>query len=295
MENSKQAQTEPQKEITPQNSQAIAAGFKYEELKLSIEQMLKFGVHFGHKKSRWNPKMKPYIFSEKGQIYIIDLEKTLVLFEKALEFVRHVATNGGKIIFVGTKPQARHVIEECAQYAGMPFVNNRWLGGTFTNYREVKKRIKYLNDQEDKMEKGDLQKYTKYERLRFKKEIDRMNEKMGGIKKMDSLPQAIFVADSKENDLAVKEAKKMRIPVIGIVDTNTDPDPIDYLIPANDDALSSLRFVVGLIAKTIKESKNEIKTVPKTEKSVLKNKNNRKNDPLKKSDEMAGMGENSPK
>ena len=122
-----------------------------------------------------------------------------------------------------------------------------------------------------------------------------MNEKMGGIKKMDSLPQAIFVADSKENDLAVKEAKKMRIPVIGIVDTNTDPDPIDYLIPANDDALSSLRFVVGLIAKTIKESKNEIKTVPKTEKSVLKNKTNRKNDPLKKSDEMAGMGENSPK
>jgi small subunit ribosomal protein S2 len=269
MENDKQAQAEPKNEIISQNSQAPAAGFKYEELELSLEQMLKSGVHFGHKKSHWNPKMKPYIFSEKSHIYIIDLEKTLALLEKALEFVRHIAANGGKIIFVGTKPQARQVIEECARLSGMPFVNNRWLGGTFTNYREVKKRIKYLNDQEEKMAKGELQKYTKYERLRFKKEIDRMNEKMGGIKKMDSLPQAIFVADAKENDLAVKEAKRMRIPVIGIVDTNTDPDPIDYPIPANDDALSSLRYIVGLVAKTMKETKRESKPVQNQEKGNL--------------------------
>lgn len=274
MENDKQAQIEPKNETTPQNSQAPAAGFKYEELELSLEQMLKSGVHFGHKKSRWNPKMKPYIFSEKNHIYIIDLEKTLALLEKALEFVRHIAANGGKIIFVGTKPQARQVIEECARMAGMPFVNNRWLGGTFTNYKEVKKRIKYLNDQEEKMAKGELQKYTKYERLRFKKEMDRMNEKMGGIKKMDSLPQAIFVADAKENDLAVKEAKKMKIPVVGIVDTNTDPDPIDYPIPANDDALSSLRYIVGLVAKALKETKREPKPVPSQEKGNLKNKTN---------------------
>ena len=272
MENSKQAQAEPKKEITSQNSQILPAGFKYEELGLSIEQMLKFSVHFGHKKSRWNPKMKPYIFSEKGNVYIIDLEKTMALLEKSLEFARRVAANGGKIIFVGTKPQAKQVVEECARMAGMPFVNNRWLGGTLTNFREVKKRIKYLNDQEEKMAKGELQKYTKYERLRFKKEIERMNEKMGGIKKMDSLPQAIFVADAKENDLAVKEAKKMKIPVIGIVDTNTDPDPIDYPIPANDDALSSLRYVVGLVAKTIKETKKEPKPAPVQEKNNSKNK-----------------------
>lgn len=272
MENDKQAQSELKSEIISQNSQAPAAGFKYEELGLSIEQMLKFGVHFGHKKSRWNPKMKPYIFSEKGHVYIINLEKTLLLLEKALEFVRRIAANGGKIIFVGTKPQARQVIEECARMARMPFVNNRWLGGTLTNFREVKKRIKYLNDQEEKMAKGELQKYTKYERLRFKKEIERMNEKMGGIKMMDSLPQAIFVADAKENDLAVKEAKKMKIPVIGIVDTNTDPDPIDYPIPANDDALSSLRYVVGLVAKAIKETKREPKPAQPQEKNNSKNK-----------------------
>ena len=143
------------------------------------------------------------------------------------------------------------------------------------NVIKIKKRIKYLNDQEEKMVKGELKKYTKYERLRFKKEIDRMNEKMGGIKKMDSLPQAIFVADAKENDLAVKEAKRMRIPVIGIVDTNTDPDPIDYPIPANDDALSSLRYIIGLVAKTLKETKREPKPVPQNqEKGNSKNKTN---------------------
>ena len=276
MEKSQQAQIEPKKDTSSQNSQTQPAGFKYEELDLSLEQMLKFGLHFGHKKSHWNPKMKPYIFAEKSHIYIINLEKTLVLLEKALEFIRHIVANGGKIIFVGTKPQARQVIEECARLSGMPFVNNRWLGGTLTNYREVKKRIKYLNDQEEKMTKGELQKYTKYERLRFKKEIDRMNEKMGGIKKMDSLPQAIFVADIKENGLAVKEAKKMRIPVIGIVDTNTDPDPIDYPIPANDDALSSLRYIVGLAARTIKETKREPKPTSNKEKENLKNKINQK-------------------
>jgi len=273
MENDQPVQNEPAKETRNQNSQTTAAGFKYEELELSLEQMLKSGVHFGHKKSRWNPKMKPYIFSEKNHIYIIDLEKTLALLEKALDFVRRIASNGGKVLFVGTKPQARQVIEECARFSGMPYVNNRWLGGTFTNYREVKKRIKYLNDQEEKMAKGELQKYTKYEQLRFKKEIDRMNEKMGGIKRMDSIPQAIFITDVKENDLAVKEAKKMRIPVVGIVDTNTDPDPIDFPIPANDDALSSLRYIVGLFAKTLKETKREPKPVSQNqEKGNSKNK-----------------------
>ncbi len=254
--NNEQAQRGEGRAVSLKDSQASSAGFQYDDLELSIEQMFKFGVHFGHKKSRWNPKMKPYIFSEKNQIHIIDLEKTLILFEKALEFARHLTANGGKIIFIGTKPQARQIIEEGARFCEMPFVNNRWLGGTLTNFQEIRKRIKYLNEQEEKMAKGEFEKYTKYERLRFQKEIDKMNEKMGGMKKMDSLPQAIFVPDVKENDLAVKEAKKMRIPIIGIVDTNVDPEPVDYPIPANDDALSSLRYIVGLMAKTLKEARN---------------------------------------
>jgi len=272
MKDNKQAQNENELEVktASSNSQAPAAGFMYDDLELSIEQMFKFGVHFGHKKSRWNPKMKPYIFSEKNHIHIINLEKTLILFKEALEFAHHIAVNGGKIIFIGTKPQARQVIEESARFSGMPFVNNRWLGGTLTNFQEIKKRIKYLNEQEEKMAKGEFEKYTKYERLRFKKEMDRMNEKMGGIKKMDSLPQAIFVADVKENYLAVKEAKKMKIPVIGIVDTNVDPDPIDYPIPANDDALSSLRYIVGLMAKTLKEAKMNSKIALNQGKASLK-------------------------
>lgn len=284
MKNNRVAQAESVKEASPQNSQNLPAGFKYEELKLSIEQMLKFGVHFGHKKSRWNPKMKPYIFLEKERIYIINLEKTLLMLEKALEYTRNVVANGGKIIFVGTKPQAKQIIEECARMAEMPFVNNRWLGGTLTNWREIKKRIEYLNEQEKKLEKGELQKYTKYERLGFKKEIDQMNEKMGGIKKMDSLPQAIFVADVKENELAVKEAKKIKIPVIGIVDTNTDPDPIDYPIPANDDALSSLRYIIGLVAKAIKETKQEIKLTSNQKKENSKNNINKNMNSEKKTD-----------
>ena len=295
MENNQQAQIESENVTSPQNSQTPPAGFKYEELELSLEQMLKIGVHFGHKKSHWNPKMKPYIFSEKGHIYIIDLEKSIVLLKEAIEFLRNLVSNGGKIIFVGTKPQARQVIEECARLSGMPYVNNRWLGGTFTNYPEVRKRIKYLNEQEEKLEKGELQKYTKYERLRFKKEIDRMNEKMGGIKKMDSLPQAVFVADVKENGLAVKEAKKMKIPVIGIVDTNIDPDLIDWPIPANDDALSSLRYIIGIIAKTVKETKREPKPAPVPDKGSLKNKTNQKYEPRRKSDETADSGEIKPK
>jgi len=252
MENSK-------KEDSQISSQDSSAGFKLDELELAMEQMLKAGVHFGHKKSSWNPKMKPYIFSARSNINIIDLEKTLALLEKAIDFAKNIVGNGGRILFVGTKPQAKKLIEEMAMLAGMPYVSNRWLGGTFTNFPEIKKRLKYLNEQEEKLSKGELEKYTKYEQLVIKKEIERMNEKMGGIKKMEALPQAIFVADAKENALAIREARKMKIPIIAIVDTNVDPDGVDYPIPGNDDALSSLRYIVGIVAKNIEGARAQIK------------------------------------
>jgi small subunit ribosomal protein S2 len=264
MINNKEAQNEL-KGLEPKiSSQTDMAGFNYENLELTIEQMLKAGVHFGHKKARWNPKMKPYIFAVRNNIHIIDLEKSLVYLNQAIEFMENIAKNGGKILFVGTKPQVKQLVEKVARSIDMPFVNNRWLGGTFTNYAQIRKRIKYLNDQEARLTRGELEKYTKYEQMRFKKEIDRMNEKMGGIKTMDNIPQAIFVADVKDNELAVKEAKEAKVPVVGIVDTNVDPDLVSYPIPANDDALSSLRYILGIVAKAISRSKKDVK--PEVEK-----------------------------
>lgn len=247
------------KEAKTESSQTKTAGFSYENLELGIPEMLKAGVHFGHRSSRWNPKMRDYVFGIRNNIHIIDLEKTLVLFQKALEFMRGVVENGGKILFVGTKPQARQLTEALAREVDMPFVMNRWLGGTFTNFGEIKRRIKYLNDQESLESGEELKKYTKYEQSRIRKEIARMNEKMGGIKKMEKLPQAVFVVDIKENALAVKEARRAGIPTVALTDTNTDPTLVDWAIPANDDALSSLKYVLGIIAKNISEAKKKVK------------------------------------
>jgi small subunit ribosomal protein S2 len=240
-------------------SQEKLAGFSYEKLELTIPDMLKAGVHFGHKNSRWNPKMKEYIFGVKNNIHIIDLEKTEGLFKKALDFLKSTVENGGKILFVGTKPQARVLIEEVAMTLDMPYVKNRWLGGTFTNFGEIKRRIKYFNDQENLLGSDEIKKYTKYEQSRIKKEVARMNEKMGGIKRLEKLPQALFVVDVKENALAIKEARSAGIATVAIADTNTDPNSVDYPIPGNDDALSSLKYMLGLVAKNVVEAKSHIK------------------------------------
>ena len=255
MKNEEIGSKEPSNSAPQPSSQDTMADFNYENLTLSVTEMLKAGVHFGHKKSRWNPKMKPFIFGERNGVHIIDLEKTLSLFEKTLEYIRMTVANGGKIIFIGTKPQAKKIIEKASKAVGMPFVSNRWLGGTFTNFEQMKKRIKYLNEQERKLAGGEFSKYTKYEQGRIKKEIAKMNEKMGGLKKLERLPQAIIVADMKENESALKEAKKVGVAIIALADTNIDPNLADFLIPANDDALSSIRYVIGIIAKSIKETK----------------------------------------
>lgn len=249
-------------ELKPQDSakdQTTLDVFALESAELSIAEMLKAGVHFGHKKSRWNPKMKNYTFGVRNDIHIIDLEKTLVLFQEALDYMRNIVANGGKIMFVGTKPQAQKLIEKASQEVDMPYVSKRWLGGTLTNFPEIKKRIKYLNDQEKKSVQGDFDKYTKYEKSQMRKEIGRMNEKIGGIKKMENLPQALFVIDIKENDLAVKEALKAKVPIVGVTDTNTDPTLVDFPIPANDDALSSLKYILGIIVKNVQEAKAQMK------------------------------------
>lgn len=249
-------------ELKPQSSakdQTTLDVFALESAELSVVEMLKAGVHFGHKKSRWNPKMKNYTFGVRNDIHIIDLEKTLVLFQEALDYMRNIVANGGRIMFVGTKPQAQKLIEKAAQEVEMPYVSKRWLGGTLTNFPEIKKRIKYLNDQEKKSVQGDFDKYTKYEKSQMRKEIGRMNEKIGGIKKMENLPQALFVIDIKENDLAVKEALKAKVPIVGVTDTNTDPTLVDFPIPANDDALSSLKYILGIIVENIQEAKAQLK------------------------------------
>ncbi|MDD3487128.1 MAG: 30S ribosomal protein S2 [Candidatus Moranbacteria bacterium] len=241
------------------NSPEKAAGFSYEKLELDIASMLRAGLHFGHKNSRWNPKMKEYIFGVKNNIHIIDLEKTEGLFKEALEFLANTVENGGKILFVGTKPQARNLVEEVAAALDMPYVKNRWLGGTFTNFGEIKRRIKYFNDQESLINSEEIKKYTKYEQSRIKKEVERMDEKMGGIKRMEKLPQAVFIIDIKDSDLAVKEARRAGIPTVAITDTNTDPTLVDFPIPANDDALSALKYILGLVAKNIAKAKQAAK------------------------------------
>ncbi len=224
-----------------------------EELHLS--DMMKAGVHFGHQKSKFHPAMAPYIFTTRNNILIINLEKTGELLREALAYLSRIAGEGKTVLFVGTKPPIRKVVEETAQACGMLFVVNRWLGGTFTNFSVVSKRIEYLKDLEAKRAAGELAKYTKKEQLIFGEEIKRLNDKFKGIKTMTRLPDAMFVVDIDHDALAVKEARQLGIPVVAMTDTNTDPKLVNYPIPANDDAVSSVKFILEAVAKAIEEGK----------------------------------------
>ncbi len=230
------------------------ASFDLSKIEISLEEMMKAGVHFGHQKSRKNPKMNEYIYTIRKGINIIDLEKTQEKIKEALEFIKSVRKSGKNILFVGTKVQAKKLISEFAEASGVPFVNERWLGGTFTNFKVIRKRARYLVDNEAMLEKGEFKKYTKFEQMKKIEELEKMEKRIGGIKNMTELPAAIFAASVEEDGLAIAEAKKLGIPVIAIVDTNTDPSRIDYPIPANDDAISSLRLILTYIYKTIKEA-----------------------------------------
>jgi len=220
-----------------------------------IKELLEAGVHFGHPKNRWNPKMGPYIYGVRNGIYIIDLEKTAQMILKACEFVRNVASDGGYILFVGTKKQVQDMIEDEAKRCGMFFVNNRWLGGTLTNFETVRKSIARLKDIEKLKEEGKYELITKKEQAALDKEMNKLLRNLGGIVEMDRLPDAVYVIDSNREEIVVKEAKKLGIPIVGIVDTNCDPDPVEYLIPGNDDAIKSTKLITSYIANAIIEGR----------------------------------------
>ncbi len=220
----------------------------------SLEEMMKNGVHFGHQKSRRNPKMDEYIFTVKKGINIIDLEKTQEKVKEALQFIQGLKKAGKNILFVGTKIQAKDLVQETAEACGMPFVVERWLGGTFTNFKVIRSRTRYLVDSQAMLERGEFKKYTKFEQMKKIEELEKMEKRMGGIKNMTELPAAIFVTSVKEDALAIAEARKTGVPIIAIADTNVDPSIIDYPIPANDDAISSLRLILAYAYKGIMEA-----------------------------------------
>jgi len=221
--------------------------------KISLEKMLKNGVHFGHNKSCRDPRMDKFIFGSKRGINIIDLEKTEEYLNKAIEFVKKIEKEGKQILFVGTKKQAKTIVRTAAEKSKMPFVVERWLGGTFTNFEVIRRRAQYLKDSQEQMASGGFDKYTKLEKLKKSEELEKLEKKMGGIKEMKVLPAAIFVADIKTDEIALKEAISANIPVIAIVDTNVNPNTVNYPIPANDDAVSSIKtimeYLVGQIVK----------------------------------------------
>jgi small subunit ribosomal protein S2 len=232
--------------------------FDFSKMEISIEEMFKNGVHFGHHKSRKNPKMDDFIFGVKNGINILDLQKTAQMLKEALTFIEKVIASGQKILFVGTKKQAKKIVEAAAKRCDMPYVTERWLGGTFTNYSAISGRTRYLRDGQDKMEKGEYGKYTKFEQMKFAEELERLETKMGGIKHMDRLPGAIFVTGVVEDNLAIKEARIKNIPVIALADSNIDPRDIDYIIPANEDAVSSLKILMAYVIKAVLSAKQKV-------------------------------------
>ena len=236
---------------------------------VSMKALLESGVHFGHRTNKWNPKMRPYIFTERNGIHIIDLQQTVKLLEEAAEKVTEVVANGGTVLFVGTKRQAQETIQEEAERCGMPYVNQRWLGGTLTNWVTIQERIVELARLEKMFETGEVQALTKKERLLLERDINRLDTRLSGLRTMKALPNLLFVVDIERDDTAVKEAVSKDIPVLAMVDTNCDPRYVDYVIPSNDDAIRAIKLLVGRIADAVLEGKMMRKDVEEEEVPVL--------------------------
>lgn len=232
---------------------------KKDDFNLNLEEMAQAGLHFGHRTSRIHPKMDPYLQGTRNTIHIINLEKTAEKLKEALEFVRELISEGKVLLLVGTKIQHKNLVKEMAQELNLPYVSERWLGGTFTNFEIIRKRIEYFKNLEKERDQGELEKYTKKERAKINHEIRTLEIKFGGIKNMEKLPDAIFVLSVKEEDLAIKEAKMKKIKVIGVSDTNADPSLVDYPIPANDDAISSVKYILDKLKEAITKAKPKIK------------------------------------
>jgi small subunit ribosomal protein S2 len=226
-------------------------------MSVTMRQMLEAGVHFGHQTRYWNPKMAPFIFGHRNKIHIINLEKTLVMYQDAVKFVRQLSSNKGSILFVGTKRQAREIVREEAMRASTPFVDHRWLGGMLTNFKTVKISIKRLRDMEIMVQDGSLEKLSKKEQLTFQRELVKLDRSLGGIKEMNGLPDALFVIDVGYQKGAITEANKLGIPVVGVVDTNHSPDGVDYVIPGNDDASRAVRLYARGIADAILDGRSQ--------------------------------------
>jgi small subunit ribosomal protein S2 len=218
-----------------------------------MKELLEAGVHFGHRTQRWNPRMRPYIFTERSGIHIIDLQQTMVQLNEVSKIVRDTVAKGGSVLFVGTKRQAQATVQSEAERCQMPYVSERWLGGTLTNWSTIRQRIDFLLQTERKMDAGEFKNYPKRERLSIQREVDKLNRRIGGLKTMRRLPELIFVVDTSMEDLAISEATRLKIPIVGMVDTNADPAPIDYVIPSNDDAIRSVKLIVSIIADAVEE------------------------------------------
>lgn len=232
---------------------------------ISMKQLLESGVHFGHQTRRWNPKMKPYIFTERNGIYIIDLQKTVKKVEEAYKFVRNIAADGGKVLFVGTKKQAQESVKSEAERSGQYYVNQRWLGGTLTNFQTIRKRITRLKEIEKMREDGTFEVLPKKEVVGLNKELDRLEKFLGGIRDMESLPAALFIIDPRKERIAIAEARKLNIPIVAIVDTNCDPDEIDVIIPGNDDAIRAVKLLTGKMADAVLEANQGEENAPAEE------------------------------
>ncbi len=229
---------------------------------VSMKQLLEAGVHFGHQTRRWNPKMAPYIFTERNGIYIIDLQKTVKKLEDAYMFVRKIAEDGGDILFVGTKKQAMDSVKEEAERCGMPFVNARWLGGMLTNFTTIKLRIRRLAQLKAMEENGTFDLLPKKEVAKLKLQIEKLEKFLGGITEMKKMPAAMFIVDPRKERIAVAEAKKLGIPIVAIVDTNCDPDEVDYVIPGNDDAIRAVKLIAGAMADAVIEGRQGEQSAP---------------------------------
>ncbi|MDA3814983.1 MAG: 30S ribosomal protein S2 [Patescibacteria group bacterium] len=252
----KEGQSEKQVPVSPQRTQSLE--LNKEDCELSLERLLKAGVHFGQKKSRWNPKMDNYLFGVRNGIHIIDLEKSLEMYEKALKVLEEIVKKNGKIMIVGTKQHAKELVRKVGEELKMPYVNERWIGGTFTNFGVISKRIKYLEDNREGLEKGKFSYLTKLERLKLTKELDGLEVKIGGLLGMRKIPEAVFILDINKDKIALKEARKAGVKIVGLVDSNSNPDLVDYAIPANDDAISSLKYILEVfLCRIIKAGKTE--------------------------------------
>lgn len=221
----------------------------------TLTDLLKAGVHFGHRTSRWHPAMRQYIFGVRKGVHIIDIEQTKAQLEKAMGEIEEIVAKGGKIMFIGTKPQVQDMVEKYATECGMPYVSSRWLGGTFTNFEEIRKLVKEFLDLQDKREKGELRKYTKLEQLQFDRKIDELDQKIGGLTTLTNLPEAVFVFDMRYDKTAVAEANKTGVKVFALCDTNVNPKMADVVIPANDDAMSSLTLMGKLVMEAVRVGK----------------------------------------